>query len=87
LAWNGYATCPPLSRAKALNSDVYQAEVRAAANIPNLRIIDMSDIICGRDTCEMEQGGIVKYRDSDHLTSSYVKSLANALQTQLLGSR
>jgi peptidoglycan/LPS O-acetylase OafA/YrhL len=87
LAWNGHATCPPLNRAKALNSDVYQAEIRAAANIPNLRIIDMSDAICGRDTCEMEQGDIVKYRDSDHLTSSYAESLTDALQTQLLDNR
>jgi hypothetical protein len=76
-----------LNRAKALNSDVYQAEIRAAANIPNLRIIDMSDAICGRDTCEMEQGDIVKYRDSDHLTSSYAESLTDALQTRLLDNR
>jgi peptidoglycan/LPS O-acetylase OafA/YrhL len=86
LAWNGRASCPPLIRASALSSDIYHAEVRAAANITNVRIIDMSDVICGRDSCEMEEGDLLVYQDGDHLTSSYVQSLANVLQTQLLGS-
>jgi peptidoglycan/LPS O-acetylase OafA/YrhL len=86
LAWNGHATCPPLIRASALSSDIYQAEVRAAANIANVRIIDMSDVICGRDSCETEDGDLVVYQDGDHLTSSYVQSLARVLQTQLLRS-
>jgi hypothetical protein len=86
LAWNGHATCPPLIRARALSSDIYQAEVRAAANVANVRIIDMSDVICGRDSCKTEEGDLVVYRDGDHLTSSYVQSRAKLLQTQLLGS-
>jgi peptidoglycan/LPS O-acetylase OafA/YrhL len=86
LAWNGHATCPSLIRTKALNSGIYQAQLRAAANIENVRVIDMSDAICGKDSCETEQGDIVKYRDSDHLTSRYAESLADALQARLLGN-
>jgi peptidoglycan/LPS O-acetylase OafA/YrhL len=86
LAWNGHATCPPLSRSNALSSDIYQAEVRAASDIPNVKLIDMSDAICGRNSCETEQGGLVKFRDSDHLTSRYAESLAKELQIQLLNS-
>jgi peptidoglycan/LPS O-acetylase OafA/YrhL len=84
--WNGHATCPPLPRAKALSSDIYQAELRAAANIDNVKVVDMSDAICGSDTCATEQGDIVKFRDGDHLTSSYIESLANELQGHLLKS-
>jgi peptidoglycan/LPS O-acetylase OafA/YrhL len=84
LAWNGHATCPPLNRANALSADIYQAVVRAAANIENVKIIDMSDAICGTDSCATEQGDLVKYRDTDHLTSSYAESLADELQTRLL---
>jgi peptidoglycan/LPS O-acetylase OafA/YrhL len=84
LAWNGHASCPPLSRAKALSPDIYRAQVRAAADIADVRIIDMSDAICGSDTCSTEQGDLVKYRDSDHLTARYAESLAGALETQLL---
>jgi peptidoglycan/LPS O-acetylase OafA/YrhL len=86
LEWNGHATCPPLPRAKALSSDIYQAELRAAENIDNVKIVDMSDVICGSDICETEQGDIVKYRDGDHLTSSYIESLAKELQGHLLKS-
>jgi peptidoglycan/LPS O-acetylase OafA/YrhL len=86
LAWNGRANCPPLIPASALSSDTYQAEVRAAANVANVRIIDMSDAICGRERCETQEGDLVVYRDGDHLTSSYVKSLANVFQTELLRS-
>jgi len=86
LDWNGHAACPPVSRARALNSDMYQAEIRAAAGIANLKIIDMSDAICGKQQCETQQDGIVKFRDGDHLTSSYVETLTNVLETQLLRS-
>ena len=86
LAWNGHASCPPMIRESALNSDIYEAQMRAAANIANVRFIDMSDAICGRDSCQTEQGDTIKYRDRDHMTSSYAASLANALQAQLFRS-
>jgi peptidoglycan/LPS O-acetylase OafA/YrhL len=86
LEWNGRATCPPLNREAALSADIYQAEVRAAASVANVRVIDMSDAICGADRCETSQGGLVKFRDGDHLTSRYAASLANALQIQLIRS-
>ena len=86
LDWNGRAACPPVPRARALNSDMYQAEIRAAAGIANLKIIDMSDAICGKEQCETQQDGIVKFRDRDHLASSYIETLTTALETQLLRS-
>jgi peptidoglycan/LPS O-acetylase OafA/YrhL len=86
LAWNGHATCPPLPRTQALNDGIYRAQLRAAADFSNVKIIDMSDAICGKDSCETVQGDLVKYRDSAHMTSSYIESLANDLQSRLLGS-
>ena len=83
-AWNGRATCGPLLRSSALNSDVYNAEARAAARIANVKVIDMSDAIFKGDRCEPEQGNVVLFRDSDHMTESYAASLAGALQEQLL---
>jgi hypothetical protein len=86
LAWNGRATCPPLPRTQALNGGIYRAQLRAAADFRNVKIIDMSDSICGKESCETVQGGLVKYQDSDHMTSSYIESLADDLQSRLLGS-
>jgi peptidoglycan/LPS O-acetylase OafA/YrhL len=87
LAWNGHAICPTITRATALNSGIYQAVIRAAADIPNVKLIDMSDTICGSDSCATEQGDLIKYRDSDHLTSRYAQSLADPLRTQLFGNQ
>jgi peptidoglycan/LPS O-acetylase OafA/YrhL len=86
LAWNGRATCPPLPRTQALNEGIYRAQLRAAADFRNVKIIDMSDSICGKESCETVQGDLVKYQDSDHMTSSYIESLADDLQSRLLGS-
>jgi SGNH domain (fused to AT3 domains) len=86
LAWNGHATCPPVLRARALNSDIYQAELRAAANIANVKVIDMSNVLCGRDSCDTEQGNLLVYQDGDHLTATYVQTLANTLQIELFAS-
>jgi len=83
-AWNGRATCGPLLRSSALNSEIYNAEARAATHIANLRFIDMSDAIFKGDRCEPVQGDLVLFRDSDHMTESYAASLASALQEQLL---
>jgi peptidoglycan/LPS O-acetylase OafA/YrhL len=83
-AWNGRATCGPLLRSSALNSDVYNAEARAATRIANVRFIDMSDAIFKGDRCEPEQGNVVLFRDSDHMTESYAASLASVLQKKLL---
>ena len=82
-AWNGHTTCAPLVRSRALSSDVYQAQVRAAANIANVKCIDLSDRICGGETCEMEEGDVVVYRDSNHLAATYVAGLSSVLQEQL----
>jgi hypothetical protein len=87
LAWDGRTTCPPLKRADALNSDIYQAVIGAATHIENVKIIDMTDAICGIESCSTEQGDLVKYRDTDHLTSRYAESLAQALEMQLFGNR
>ncbi len=82
--WNGHATCPPLLRSRALDSDVYYAQTRAASNIASVRFIDMSDAICHGNECAPEQDGIVLFRDSDHMTGTFAESLAGSLQKQLL---
>ena len=83
-AWNGLATCYPLPRSKALIADIFDSETRAAANIDNIQLIDMSDAICPGDLCEPEQDNLVVYRDTDHLTESFAESLAGELQKRLM---
>jgi hypothetical protein len=44
----------------------------------------MSNTICQGGSCEPEQGNLVVYRDTYHLTEAYAGSLAGALHKPLM---
>jgi peptidoglycan/LPS O-acetylase OafA/YrhL len=61
--------------------------IDAAAHAdPQLAVIDMNDLICDPTTCAPVVGGLVVYRDEDHLTESYTLSLLPYLQDRLLAT-
>jgi hypothetical protein len=49
----------------------------------NVRVIDLDDAICPTDKCAAVIGGVIVYRDSNHLTATYVQSLAPRLNAAL----
>jgi hypothetical protein len=66
--------------AKIGQSDVVYASLAAAARgFPNVSLIDMTDAVCPRSTCYAERDGIIVFRDSQHLTTAFVKSIAGVL--------
>jgi SGNH domain (fused to AT3 domains) len=84
--WDGHTQCPASVSAAVLNPDIYTAEVRAAQDFGNVKVLDLSDRMCGPDRCYLEAGGQVIYRDGDHLTASYSRSLAAVLFQRLRDS-
>lgn len=46
-------------------------------------VVDLSDFICRRETCPPVVGGVLVYRDSNHLTATYAKTLAPFLWSQV----
>jgi peptidoglycan/LPS O-acetylase OafA/YrhL len=56
--------------------------VEAAEKVPGTKIVDLSDWICVRETCQAVVGNVVVYRDN-HLTDSYIRTLSEPLVTQL----
>ncbi|MEU4443085.1 acyltransferase family protein [Actinosynnema sp. NPDC050801] len=54
----------------------------AAAGLPGVRVVDLTDWICRADTCPAVIGNVVVYRDN-HLTDTYVKSLSYPLVAAL----
>lgn len=50
---------------------------------PDLSIIDLADAICPRGQCAPVVGGVAVYRDSNHLSATYVRSLAPRLEQEL----
>ncbi len=83
-AWNQLHSCPALSRAEALNEDIYRAQVNGLKEVSPAVSIDLSDRICGPSRCDLTQGDIIIYRDSGHLTATFLRSLSTGLYNELV---
>jgi hypothetical protein len=84
--WNGRTQCPAPVSAVALSPEVYAAEKRGAQGLGNVEFLDLSDRMCGPDRCYLEVGGQVVYRDGDHLTASFSRTLDAVLFQRLRDS-
>jgi hypothetical protein len=84
--WDGHTQCPAPPSATALSPGIYAAETRAAHDFGNVEVLDLSDRMCGPDRCYLEVGGQVVYRDGDHLTAGYSRSLSAVLFQRLRDS-
>jgi peptidoglycan/LPS O-acetylase OafA/YrhL len=71
-----------VARSRAVNDEgaVYRD---AAAKVPGVTVIDLNDAICPTDVCAAVIGGVLVYRDSNHLTDTYARTLGPRLQNQL----
>ncbi len=65
-------------RARALSN----REPASAGLEPKL-VVDLSDYICASKVCSAVVGGVLVYRDSNHLTATYAKTLAPLLWPHL----
>lgn len=57
---------------------------RASEINPQVRVIDLTDWICSVERCEPVVGNVLVYRDQNHLTATYSKTLAIPLERALL---
>jgi len=72
-----------LEEARSFRAPVADAETAAAAGIAGVRVWDPFDQLCGPGRCEAEEGSIVLYRDTDHLSEAGARQIAPALSEQL----
>lgn len=56
---------------------------RAANKVEGARLIDPEPVLCLEDTCPAVVGDVLVYRNGDHITSTYVRTLAPWLGRQL----
>jgi hypothetical protein len=54
---------------------------QAVAGLAGVHLVDLNDAICPTDMCVPVIGGVLIYRDADHLTANYALSLAPRLLT------
>ncbi len=81
--WGRTNSCE-MDKSASIDSAVFEAEKAGASGLPNVYFIDLTDLLCEKDFCRTVSGGNVMYRDDNHLTGSFTKSLAPLLDTKLL---
>lgn len=67
-------------------SIAWQGISKAVQQFGNTRLLDMNNLVCPNQVCQAKDGSLVTYRDGQHLTATYIKSLANQLRKQLHAS-
>ncbi len=58
-------------------------EERTLGDVPGVLFVDLIDEVCTPVSCPAVVDGILRWRDQDHLTATYVATLDEALATQL----
>lgn len=56
------------------------------AGTPGVHVLDLTDLVCPDGTCPAVIGNVYAYFDSNHLTTTYLTSLAPSLEERLLAS-
>ncbi len=64
-------------------SGIGERQVAAAASLRNVTLVDLNDAICPTDRCAAVIGGVLVYRDTNHLTATYAATLAPRLNAAL----
>ncbi|HMV39698.1 MAG TPA: acyltransferase family protein [Plasticicumulans sp.] len=55
----------------------------AAAAFSNVKVVDMSDAVCPGGVCRAQQHGMVAFRDTQHLSAGFARSLSDDLARRL----
>jgi hypothetical protein len=65
------------------DNDVYGWLQDAANRFKNVSAVDMNDTVCPEGQCKAERQGMVVFRDAQHLTATFARSLGTALGKNL----
>ncbi len=80
-----YADCLAAGKGKACDRPRSEAAPKdrpdiEAAMQTGAKMLDLTDRICGPDSCPAQKDGLIVYRDQSHLTSHFAASVADAFQ-------
>jgi peptidoglycan/LPS O-acetylase OafA/YrhL len=86
-AWLGGARFSA-DRCQGPAADAHDAQVdawlsQASARFGNVSLLDLNALVCPGGRCQAERQGVVVFRDGQHLTASFVRTLAAALGQRL----
>jgi len=72
-----------ISRSAALNEVARQAEQAAISGLQYAKLVDFADEFCTGSRCRPLINGQIVFRDSNHMTSGFARSLAPALEREI----
>lgn len=75
-------TACAVDKETALTNSGYPA-LETAAEEAGIEPVDMTDMICPEKECPPIIGGVLVYRDSNHITATYSATLSGVLETEL----
>jgi len=61
-------------------------DIEVARRIPTVGVLDLTDHFCGQHVCPAIKDGIIIYRNNNHLTASFSKTLAPGFRKILAGT-
>jgi hypothetical protein len=70
-------------REEALSAPAIAAQNEAARGLRRVAFVDMTDRLCSRSPCPVTRGGVIVYRDGDHLTATFSRSEAPVLDERI----
>jgi hypothetical protein len=71
--------------ADVLDPAIYAAERAAAAGLPDVEFIDLTDELCPEDVCRSVLNGLVMYRDTHHLAGTAATiNLTSSLEPRVI---
>jgi hypothetical protein len=66
-----------------VSDGAYTTQLRAVQGQPNVKLIDLFDAICPTPRCSPVIGGVLVYRQSSHITATYIRTLTPRLAEAL----
>jgi peptidoglycan/LPS O-acetylase OafA/YrhL len=81
LASGGDAISCGIKRAEVLSD--HNPTEDFVAQFPLLKPLDMSNAVCREDFCRAAEGNILLYRDSHHISTTYMRTMTNELGRQI----
>ena len=61
----------------------FDVQVEAAHSVPTVTLVDLTDSFCVNGRCPPVIGDVLVYRDDQHLTATYVRTLAPHLDASI----
>ncbi|MCB1619017.1 MAG: hypothetical protein KDI08_09875 [Pseudomonadales bacterium] len=77
---------PPACSAPASNSHddaIFAWVSQATGAYPNVRMLDLNALICPAQLCEAAREGRIVFRDTRHITASYIDSVGDAFAQRI----